>query len=227
MGKWLMFLCAALLSTICLANDKGVEALSFEIDSVATANSPWKMGEKVDEFRCYYTSSERGLCYTIFLGVTVNNNIVLQRFFPSGKKLSNPYTLIPNITDFKHNHKNMDGAYIEWYENGQQAAERYFEKGKNTGHWIQWYKSGQINYEYYIADSKGISRSIWWYPNGNKSQEYYYLNNGERHGSFLLYHENGQKRYGGLYQNGKQVGIWRNWDEQGNLIEEKDYDNPK
>ena len=50
-----------------------------------------------------------------------------------------------------------------------------------------------------------------------------HFKNGTKHGESIVYFPNGQKRYSGSYKNGKRVGVWRFWDEDGELIDEKNF----
>lgn len=45
-------------------------------------------------------------------------------------------------------------------------------------------------------------------------------------GSYSVWYKNGQKKMEGNINNDKKVGLWREWDEKGNLIEEIDYGTP-
>ncbi len=47
--------------------------------------------------------------------------------------------------------------------------------------------------------------------------------NGVVHGKIVYYWDNGQIRLSGEYNNMRRVGLWKNYDNNGNLIFEEDY----
>lgn len=50
-----------------------------------------------------------------------------------------------------------------------------------------------------------------------------YFNKGSREGHSIVKYPNGTIHYVGEYKNNKMIGIWKFYDEKGNLKEEKDY----
>jgi YD repeat-containing protein len=44
-----------------------------------------------------------------------------------------------------------------------------------------------------------------------------------RHGPFFEWHPNGRKKSEGHFVHGKQEGEWTSWDQDGNVIAERDY----
>lgn len=86
-----------------------------------------------------------------------------------------------------------------FYDDGKKEVTGKFDpEGKKDGHWTYWYKDGKVWSE---CD----------FQSGKKS------------GMSTVYFDNGQKRYEGMYENDKQIGIWRFWDESGKLVQEKEY----
>lgn len=103
---------------------------------------------------------------------------------------------------------------------------------------------------YYKADSKGNKtkiRETWYYMEGmkhldgpivndkrNGAFETYYKSgkpmskgsfvDGVREGKAIVYRENGMIHYEGFYKNGKECGIWKFYDEEGNLQKETNKD---
>ena len=49
---------------------------------------------------------------------------------------------------------------------------------------------------------------------------------GKKHGASFAKYSNGALHYIGEYENDKEVGIWKMYDEKGNLATEKDYSKP-
>ena len=42
--------------------------------------------------------------------------------------------------------------------------------------------------------------------------------NGQKHGSWTWWYDNGQKKYQGNYDNGKKSGEWFEWESNGELV---------
>ena len=49
---------------------------------------------------------------------------------------------------------------------------------------------------------------------------------GKKHGASFAKYPNGTLHYMGEYENDKEVGVWKMYDEKGNLATEKDYSKP-
>ena len=50
-----------------------------------------------------------------------------------------------------------------------------------------------------------------------------YFNKGKREGHSIVKYPNGMLHYVGEYKNNQMIGVWKFYDEKGNLKEEKDY----
>ena len=75
----------------------------------------------------------------------------------------------------------------------------------------------------YSADKKfELRREI--YPSGQLAFEGVYYN-GNFYGLSTWWFENGQTREQGIRFNDQKISIWKTWDEQGNLLRKKDYNN--
>lgn len=70
------------------------------------------------------------------------------------------------------------------------------------------------------------SQYVAYHPNGQKMIELF-SKDGVFYGMSAAWHENGQVRMSGEVKGYANVGIWREWDEEGNLIEETDYGLPQ
>ncbi|MEZ4937135.1 MAG: hypothetical protein R2799_06030 [Crocinitomicaceae bacterium] len=93
-----------------------------------------------------------------------------------------------------------DGAYREFYDNGQVKIEGYFDQGgKKNGVW------------------KGYSKQGW------QQSEIFYLND-KKNGHAVVFHPNGRPKYIGEYKDDIKVGHWRFYDEEGNLTTEADFE---
>lgn len=90
-------------------------------------------------------------------------------------------------------------AEIKYYENGKKELEGFYnEKLERNGKWIYWFENGKI----------------W------SECEY---KNGIKEGKSTVFFENGQKRYEGNYKNDSTIGVWKFWNEKGELVKEINY----
>jgi len=221
------------------AQETGV---TYQTDPQATTAAPWKIGETIAEKPCF--SDRRTSCYCKFLGITSQGKALLQEFYVSGQKATEPYTatVLPETKE-----QRRDGLYIAFYENGQKAGEGHFLDGKAQGLWTEWHRNGQKAGESRYQDGKQQGLGTSWYENGQKSGEGHVQNDkpqglwtwwhengqkmteghfqdGIKQGLWTWWHENGQKSEEGHFLNDKGRGLWTRWDENGNIIGEKNYD---
>jgi antitoxin component YwqK of YwqJK toxin-antitoxin module len=87
----------------------------------------------------------------------------------------------------------------EFFDNGIKRVEGYFRDGERHGRWNSWHDNGKV-------------WSIGRYDNG------------QLHGKQTVYYPNGEKFYEGEYEHGIRVGLWRFWNEQGGLENERTYE---
>lgn len=90
-----------------------------------------------------------------------------------------------------------NGEYIERYDNGVIRKRGDISGGVAHGEWLSFYPDGKIW-------SKGTYA------------------NGLRNGYGVSYYQNGNKSSEGYYKDGNFVGVWKFWDEAGNM-QKKDY----
>ena len=87
--------------------------------------------------------------------------------------------------------------------------------------------AGAVSSAQVIIDEKGLYHNednelytgtyIEFYPNGNKRIELS-LNQGIIHGPVTLYFESGERKKIRSYSNGEKTGLWKMFDEIGNLV---------
>ena len=75
-----------------------------------------------------------------------------------------------------------EGAWVDYWENGQLEYNGNFKNGKRVGYWIRYYEHGQLNFK------------------GN------YMNN-IKEGSWIIYHKDGTviKKLTGTYKDGWKI----------------------
>jgi len=104
------------------------------------------------------------------------------------------------IFEATYNGNEINGNYYSYYFNGQLSAHEAFWRKKK--------ESKQTVTNYYL---NGRIQSTGHYRNGNGF------------GEFVYYYENGQKERELEWGKTGAVGIWKWWNEEGQLTQEKDY----
>jgi len=124
------------------------------------------------------------------------------------------------------------------FENGQLLAEkgidslgRAFMEIKHTekmeiGVYYGYHSKEQLRFKDEFWNNKkqkvNISTATYFYPSGKLKSVTRYKN-GNGHGKSFKYYENGQKEMEFEWDNNKQIGIWKWWNEKGELTKTKDY----
>lgn len=97
-----------------------------------------------------------------------------------------------------------DGVYTEYYPGKKEVKIRGYKNAqdKREGKWVYYSKNGE---ELSIT----------------------YFKNGLREGHTIVKRPNGSLNYVGEYREDKMIGIWKFYDEKGNVKREKDYNQGK
>ncbi len=90
---------------------------------------------------------------------------------------------------------------------------------------INYYPNGEIETEGELNED-GQKHGLWvyWHENGKKWLEENYQNS-LRHGEFIEWYMSGDKSFEGEYENGFPSGKWTFWDEDGNKTKQLIYEN--
>ena len=140
-----------------------------------------------------------------------------------------------------------DGSQITWHDNGEISTRHEYEKGLKNGTFVAWYENGNKKQTgTFINDSKNGMMSYWydngqiwmqenyemgkknglmmgWYKNGKKSIQQYWKND-RKNGSHLMWYSNGLKKEEGAMRDGKEVGRWIYYTDDGNVDKVLDHD---
>ena len=75
-------------------------------------------------------------------------------------------------------------------------------------------------------DSEGNRHGAWesFFEHGQKNSATYFVH-GKKDGHSIVYYPNGATYYMGEYKNDQKIGVWKQFDEQGNLISQEDFSN--
>ena len=140
-----------------------------------------------------------------------------------------------------------DGSQITWHDNGELSTRHEYEKGLKNGIFVAWYDNGNKKQTgTFINDLKNGTMSYWydngqiwmqenyekgnkhgliigWYKNGKKSIKQTWKNN-RKNGSHLMWFSNGAKKEEGLMSDGKEVGRWIYYTDDGNVDKVLEHD---
>jgi antitoxin component YwqK of YwqJK toxin-antitoxin module len=142
-------------------------------------------------------------------------------YYPSGKK------------EIVENYKmdRFDGDYISYYESGNVSSKGRYENNFMREAWQYFYDlpNEPIKEIVHYQDNLVNGPFQEFYENGKKKAEGTYLETLDfgpvENGPFKGYYENGQLEMEGTFVNGRKNGWFKMYDEAGNLVEEKEYEN--
>jgi antitoxin component YwqK of YwqJK toxin-antitoxin module len=134
----------------------------------------------------------------------------------------------------------LSGDYKYYHSNGNVCSEGQFKKGHPIGVWCQYYPSGKtmsivtysrkgsiININAWDENGKhvvqnGTGTFVKYYSNGSLESIVTYKDC-RFDGVNTNWYPNGKKMEEIIYKNGKPVGIWRFWNNEGELVREEKY----
>lgn len=109
---------------------------------------------------------------------------------------------------------NFTGQIIKKYKNGQVKSIENFKNGKLNGEFKEFFENGNLSQigSFKNGDMKNIKV---FYENGNLKFE---QNLKERKGKYRGYYPNGQLEEEGEVFQGEEIGLWKYYSEDGNLL---------
>ncbi|MBI5684257.1 MAG: hypothetical protein HZC54_04185 [Verrucomicrobia bacterium] len=112
-----------------------------------------------------------------------------------------------------------DGPRNAWYANGQKASELNNKDGKSEGLQTEWYANGQMKRVLTIQNGKTEGPDISWKENGELIYQLMHKD-GQLDGLCIW---NGSRRVEENYRNGVRHGSYTLYDENGVVIDQKEY----
>jgi antitoxin component YwqK of YwqJK toxin-antitoxin module len=116
-----------------------------------------------------------------------------------------------------------NGAYTDFYENGNKKKEGKLIKGTMVGTWKYYYESGQISLEETRSSVEGKLDGVYkgYYENGKQKYISTYVNGVENCIDYKEWYENGEIKMEGTIKDGKEIGLWKFYNENGQLNEKQ------
>jgi len=99
--------------------------------------------------------------------------------------------------DVKDGYKH--GEFRIFSQDGILEVQGQIDSNRNVGKWEYFYPDGQIESEGYFINDLPQGKWVWNYPDGKRKEE-------------------------GFYQNGERIGMWYQFENNGEVILEKNYD---
>ncbi len=87
---------------------------------------------------------------------------------------------------------------------------------------VQFYSNYTVRSTERLSTEMRQGKVFFYFPNGKIQVEANFVD-GLEEGPYIVYHESGVPYYQGRYEKGKRVGIWEFYDQEGNLVNQKDY----
>ncbi|MFT7612465.1 MAG: antitoxin component YwqK of YwqJK toxin-antitoxin module [Parvicellaceae bacterium] len=110
-------------------------------------------------------------------------------------------------------------------ETGRVSAEDPTEVVKKVipdGDYTESHKNGNVKVKGTILGGERFGTWVGYHSNGNKASESEYRN-GFLNGKTVSYYENGQVRYIGYYENGEKAGTWQFFNKDGSPEREEKF----
>jgi antitoxin component YwqK of YwqJK toxin-antitoxin module len=103
-----------------------------------------------------------------------------------------------------------------------QKQTQAIEKEKGSRSYSEIYDSGQVKIKGTLVDGERHGLWVSYFENGLKwSEENYYM--GAKDGKAVTYYPNGMLRFRGAYVDDNKAGMWTFYDEEGKIVKEVDF----
>lgn len=166
--------------------------------------------------------------YRVLIKALPNDRYLVQDFFISGDKLTDPYILTDGKLEYNDNdnedvaHPNnyypREGARIVWFESGNKKIESHYKNNMLTGTWIDYYENGQKHNEDHYIDGVLHGTSKSWNEQGDLKSECTYNHGVENGRCYVKYALNSDIYiYDFEYKDGKKIGISKSWNIDGTI----------
>lgn len=119
--------------------------------------------------------------------------------------------------------ENFTGQIIKKYKNGQVKSIENFKNGKLNGEFKEFFENGSLS-QITIFKNGDMKNIKAFYENGILKFE---QNLKDRKGRYKGYYPNGQLEAEGEVFQGDEIGLWKYYDEEGNLLKTEYKNNQK
>lgn len=104
-----------------------------------------------------------------------------------------------------------------------EIVEYDVKDGYKHGEFRIFSKDGKLQMQGQLDSNRNVGKWQYFYPNGQIESEGYFISDLPQ-GKWVWNYSDGKKREEGNYRNGERIGIWFQFDNNGEVIFEKNYD---
>jgi uncharacterized protein len=198
-------------------NGKRITENGFYLTGEKYCENHYNWDKKIGNKDYWYRNGKKmmesyfNICYnnTTFISWYENGNIESVSYYDSKTKSGFSKYWYQNgiLKDETFHLDTLDGGYLEkvHYESGELKNENIVTLHKGKQYFKEFYKNGQVKTLCYYRDIVGqwVGKLLEWHENGVLKREFYFNE----------------------YIPNQPEGIWKWWDENGNLIKEEKYKN--
>jgi len=113
----------------------------------------------------------------------------------------------------------FNGPHKTYYENDKKSKDCNYEKGELHGEYKEYHENGNLKLQTQYKKGTQTGETKSFYDNGKKSKDCNY-EKGELHGEYKEYHENGNLKSQTQYKKGTQTGETKSFYNNGNIYRE-------
>ena len=115
------------------------------------------------------------------------------------------------------------GSYYKADAQGRVLLRGTYKNGAKDSTWTEYYLTGAVMSQRNYKSGLECGQFCKWYGNGRKASEYFMTAEGKIEGEERQWHENGQLKFAGAYENGYRHGTFAWFNEDGTRDFEKQY----
>lgn len=105
----------------------------------------------------------------------------------------------------------------------EKIVEYDVKDGYKHGEFRIFSEDGIIEIQGQLDSNRNVGKWQYFYPNGEIESEGFFIHD-RPSGNWVWNHPDGKKKEEGFYHNGERIGIWFQYDNNGEVIFEKNYD---
>lgn len=183
----------------------------------------------------------RKLCsYVAFIWITIQSAQAQQHntcdarglkqgtWIINGSMLKDPsFAADARVEEGNYLNNEKEGLWKRYWPNGAVRSEVYYENGKPHGPYKTYYANGKVEETGRWHEGKLTDRYQRYHQNGILKEDFTYDSEGNRQGKQQYYHDNGTLAVEVEMQEGIEHGVQKRYDEQGQLMEERNFDRGK
>ena len=115
------------------------------------------------------------------------------------------------------------GAHETFYDSGELRWKRNFKNGELHGSWKTYFKNGRLGIVSNWENGTELNQTKFTYYENGQLKGRAEFKGDDFNGLREEFHENSQLKQTGSYQDGKPTGLWKLFDEEGNLTKTTEY----